>query len=346
MFGIYRTVLALLVVLQHLGEVPVVGKYAVFGFYILSGYLMTAIMHHNYGFSSQGIFRYAVNRGLRIYPVYWVACLFTLGLMFLFGVSTITDFHSAMRYPSTFNEIVKNAFILFPDLSSARLSPPAWALTVELFFYALIGFGLSRSMNLVIVWFFCSVLYHVTASSPFFPWSDTYFSFAAASLPFSTGALIFFQRHRFRAFVIRNQVSILATLSLCFILNSFFVNFLVWKNIGFYLSFVICSFLVLALSFVDLQGSAKVIDKWVGDLSYPIYLMHFQVGFLCIAFFQLIGFSADLSSPVPFLIAVIVTLAVSQVVVVALQSPIDRVRDLVRTAGRSTDDSPREVSAK
>jgi peptidoglycan/LPS O-acetylase OafA/YrhL len=251
-----------------------------------------------------------------------------------------------MRYPSTFNEIIKNVFILFPDLSSARLSPPAWALTVELFFYALIGFGLSRNVRFVIFWFFCSVLYHITANMPVFPWSDTYFSFAAASLPFSTGALIFFQRDRFRAFFTRNQLPILVMLSLLFILNFLIVNSLVSKDLGFYFSFVICSFLVLALSFLDLQGSAKSVDKWVGDLSYPIYLMHFQVGFLCIAFFQLFGFSADLSSPMPFLIAVTATLVISHAVVVSLQSPVDRVRDLVRAAGRPAHDSPREASVK
>ncbi len=44
MFGTYRTYLALLVVVQHIGGIPVIGGYAVFGFYILSGYLMTLIM--------------------------------------------------------------------------------------------------------------------------------------------------------------------------------------------------------------------------------------------------------------------------------------------------------------
>lgn len=42
MFGVYRTALALLVVAGHLGPLEHVGPYAVFAFYVLSGYLMTA----------------------------------------------------------------------------------------------------------------------------------------------------------------------------------------------------------------------------------------------------------------------------------------------------------------
>lgn len=49
MFGTYRAFLALMVVALHLGGIPKIGAYAVFGFYCLSGYLMTLIMQTNYG---------------------------------------------------------------------------------------------------------------------------------------------------------------------------------------------------------------------------------------------------------------------------------------------------------
>ena len=346
MFGIFRTVLALLVVLQHLGEVPIIGTYAVFGFYVLSGYLMTAIMHQNYGFSAHGILKYAANRILRIYPIYWVACLLTLALIVLFGTSALSNFHSAMRYPATMNEVIKNVFIIFPDLSSARLSPPAWALTVELFFYALIGLGLSRNISVVIIWVSFSVLYHVTALSPIFPWSDTYFSFAAASLPFSTGALIFFQRYRLRGFITQNQHPILVALVLSFAVNYLAVDTLTSREIGFYFSYLLCSMLVLVLSFLKLSITSKRVDKWIGDLSYPIYLMHYQVGFLCLVFFQYIGFAGDFSSVTRLSIAMLAIIAISQVIVALLQSPIDRVRNLVRDSGRSKYDASSETLTK
>ncbi|MFT5239279.1 MAG: peptidoglycan/LPS O-acetylase OafA/YrhL [Candidatus Promineifilaceae bacterium] len=75
MFGTYRALLAFMVVALHLGGVPIIGPYAVFGFYILSGYLMTTIMHTRYGYSPVGFLQYAVNRALRIYPAYWVSLI-------------------------------------------------------------------------------------------------------------------------------------------------------------------------------------------------------------------------------------------------------------------------------
>lgn len=47
--------MALMVVFQHLGGVRVLGEHAVFGFYILSGYLMTLTLHASYGYSWRGI---------------------------------------------------------------------------------------------------------------------------------------------------------------------------------------------------------------------------------------------------------------------------------------------------
>ena len=63
-----------MVVVLHYGGVRYIGEYAVFGFFALSGYLMTLIMQQNYGYTVRGIGGYALNRFLRIYPIYWVVC--------------------------------------------------------------------------------------------------------------------------------------------------------------------------------------------------------------------------------------------------------------------------------
>ena len=51
MFGTYRTALAMMVVMLHYAKLAYIGNYAVFGFFALSGYLMTFIMHKNYGYT-------------------------------------------------------------------------------------------------------------------------------------------------------------------------------------------------------------------------------------------------------------------------------------------------------
>ncbi|MEJ1355170.1 MAG: hypothetical protein RPU39_10845 [Candidatus Sedimenticola sp. (ex Thyasira tokunagai)] len=195
MFGTYRTLLALMVVALHLGGIPKVGAYAVFGFYCLSGYLMTLIMHSNYGYTLPGISKYAVNRALRIFPLYWVSILFSAVLIWQLGSNFISSYHPAIYMPGNASELSKNLMIFFPFMDVPRLTPPAWALTVELFFYILIGAGISKNKGITLIWFVFSVLYHIGALFFDLGWSHRYYTIAAASLPFSTGALIFHYRH-------------------------------------------------------------------------------------------------------------------------------------------------------
>lgn len=83
MFGLYRTFLALWVVAAHLLVVQI-GSYAVQAFFALSGYLMTYIMTKNYGYSVKGLRAFAMNRFLRLYPVYWALLLITtVAIMFI-----------------------------------------------------------------------------------------------------------------------------------------------------------------------------------------------------------------------------------------------------------------------
>ena len=75
MFGFYRTMLAIWVMVFHLLDIPIIGPYAVYSFFVLSGFLMTTIMHESYGYDSGGLKRYAINRFLRLYPMYWAVAM-------------------------------------------------------------------------------------------------------------------------------------------------------------------------------------------------------------------------------------------------------------------------------
>ena len=129
MFGTYRTLLALLVVVQHVGGIPVVGAYAVFGFYVLSGYLMTLIMQESYGYSLVGVKKYSLNRFLRIFPMYWIASLISLILIFVLGSNYTKSYHYVIYFPHDFSSVVNNLLLFFPFREEPRLVPPAWALT-------------------------------------------------------------------------------------------------------------------------------------------------------------------------------------------------------------------------
>ena len=87
MLGLVRTIFALMVMAYHLlfGRAPL-GFYPVFGFYIISGYLMTLIMHESYGYTWKGRYSFAVNRFLRLYPQYWTAAAISLFSLSFFWV--------------------------------------------------------------------------------------------------------------------------------------------------------------------------------------------------------------------------------------------------------------------
>jgi peptidoglycan/LPS O-acetylase OafA/YrhL len=90
--GVWRFFLAFLVAISHLWDGMIHGPaaYAVWGFFLISGYLMTVGLLTRYGEGWAGLLDYAINRFLRIYPTYYIACLFGALALFLmpkFGVT-------------------------------------------------------------------------------------------------------------------------------------------------------------------------------------------------------------------------------------------------------------------
>ena len=297
MFGTYRTTLAVMVAIFHLGGLPVLGGYAVFGFYILSGYLMTLIMNNNYGYSMEGGVKFALNRILRIYPIYWVSCIISLLLIFWQGDSYLISYQGNIRIPDDLKSVFKNIFLVFPYpyTSEARLTPPSWALTVELFFYACIGLGLSKSKSITLVWFIVSVLYVLIINILGLGWEYKYFIIPAASLPFSTGAVIFHYRDKFSK-IIGSLFGYAYGPYILFIL--LIINWLLGYQFGtlrsfnFYINYFLCALVIISLlNRTALPFVSKKVDKLLGEFSYPIYLIHYQVGLVVLVFANLSGFS-------------------------------------------------------
>ena len=295
MFGTYRTLLAVMVIFLHLGGMPVLGAYAVFGFYILSGYLMTLIMQKNYGYTRSGVTRYAVNRFLRIYPIYWMSCIVSLMLIYWLGEDYVRNFHSSMFYPDDLVSILRNLLLFFPSLNEPRLTPPSWALTVEIFFYIGIGLGLSKSRSVTIAWFVISVAYVVAVHVSGLGWNYKYFIIPAASLPFATGALVFHYRDKLISLVERRFDSnylpaILFSIVLANWVAGYYLGSL--RGASFYLNYALCAAtLVSLLNKRSLPLVSMKVDKMLGDYSYPVYLVHYQVGLVVLVVFQRAGYN-------------------------------------------------------
>lgn len=92
--GIYRFLLACCVVIEHVSGnqyVTHTSMFAVFGFYVLSGYLITRVLRDAYDFDSAAFWS---NRALRLFPLY--AVFLTVGLLLIFGTTGAGAFFPAV----------------------------------------------------------------------------------------------------------------------------------------------------------------------------------------------------------------------------------------------------------
>jgi peptidoglycan/LPS O-acetylase OafA/YrhL len=345
MFGTYRTILALAVVATHLLRIPSLGPHAVHGFFILSGYLMTTVMHRSYGYSMHGIGSFALNRFLRLYPGYWAILILILISCALFGWDKINNFHSAIAMPKSQEEWIQNLSLIFfasvPMEVTPRLAPPTWALTVELFYYVLIACGVSKTRLRTLLWFAASMGYTLYTHLAELGYDSRYTHLAAGSLPFSIGALIFHYQDHLK----KHGESLAGTVSLLFIGAAFFANGLaaavskhflhseLLQSFFFYMNLPINFFAVTLLMTKPKLPISYKIDKMIGDFSYPLYLCHWQCGFVAsMLLFNNPARGLTIQGIVSFLIAILLCAIVSLLIIRYVDRPVEMVRSRIKEA--------------
>lgn len=336
MFGVYRTFLALMVVALHIGGIPKIGSYAVFGFYCLSGYLMTLIMKTSYGYTRRGLFRYAANRFLRIYPMYWISILLSAALIDYLGSDYTSAFHETMYLPSNLSETLRNILIFFPLRESPRLTPPAWALSIEIFFYIIIGLGASKTKKTSLAWFALSATYHLYININSLGWNYKYFTAPAASLPFSTGALLFHYKNSLekiaRQLAGKAYTHLPLFLLLIIILN-WFIGYKLNRSEGvfFYFNIALSSTMVGILSSRNHTPLiTNKLDKRLGDYSYPIYLIHYQASLIVVVILSALGIEVDRPSLTLLALSIPIIFLFSWIINITIEKPIECIRLKIR----------------
>jgi peptidoglycan/LPS O-acetylase OafA/YrhL len=292
--GIFRYALALMVALSHLFSELMYwqGAYAVFCFYLISGYLMTLVLKEVYiGFDGAG--PYVLNRLLRIYPVYFVALCASLLVSKLFpevqaeATGTGLQFSQVMPLPLSTSDWLSNITLLFPWDSSLQISQ-AWSISVELVFYGLMPFIVTRLWT-VALWFIGSGL---IAAYMFFSgdsFLERYTSVAGASIAFSLGAVVYYSRKRFQLHPWH-----IASAGALYILHLWFAPD-IWSfprvngegfawllrpsHYGLYANLACGTYLLLAI--ISVGKRWKIVEKIgssLGNLAYPIFLVHWIAG--------------------------------------------------------------------
>lgn len=282
MLGTYRYLLALLVTMSHLWSSLAgwSGVSAVYGFFLISGYLMTSILNHSYGFDRTGMARYAANRFLRIFPSYWAVLIFSAVVVYAIPRDAfLTNFKLSMPQELV-DHWLPNIFILgLLDGPLKVLVPPAWSLDIELVFYALMGLGLSRNRITVTAWFLASLGYTVWLLVNSAPFPERYAAYAAASLPFSMGAMVYMYRGHLNRFL--SLPFPLAAAAWGVALVGVRMEWLGDPTgFGFYLLLVCNAVLLISINRVDFSNMPqwwKRMDQTLGNLAYPVFLCHWQV---------------------------------------------------------------------
>jgi len=363
--GIFRYTLAHLVVLGHLWknvwETPVAhpGVYAVFAFYLLSGYLMALTLTRTYAFDLRGTARFFGNRALRIYPPYLVLIACT-SLVLIYAPPNVRVVNPFLRLPDSGLGWLYNIGIFglgsdFFDVRGGeayRLVPPAWSLDVELCFYVAMGALLGRHRTVSIVWLLVSVGYtfQLLVADDF--WAHRYSPAGAASLPFSIGACIYhwhvhllrWQRNAvggvaaaFRRFGVTSTADRLLewqapAVGVLFLLHVLFAE-AIWGHpmySGFYFSLALAAYLLLCLSSLNrdrLPARLVQVDRFLGNLSYSVFLCHWLVAMITTwLFFD----TPPAGNSTLFWSSLVGVNFLAYLIHVAVERPVERLRNAVR----------------
>lgn len=310
--GLLRFLLALSVIIAHTGPLAgfslVGGPAAVQVFFMISGFYMAMILEGKY--RKENSVSYALfytNRMLRIYPPYLVMLLLTF-FFFIFCVTTgniPVQFTAMAQYASQLKPInilfllITNTFIFGQDLvmfmgvntttgslfftsNFWRTTPglynflfisQAWSISLELTFYLLAPF-LTRLRNSTIlgIMLLSLILRQIfyARGYNFDPW--TYRVFLFEIIFFLAGILAFRIYNEWKG-RISQRMAMRATALL--LVTVFYYSFAPQLGELKKTIFLLLAWSVLPLVFFATKNNK--LDRFIGELSYPLYISHLFV---------------------------------------------------------------------
>ncbi len=311
--GIFRILLAVAVILAHAGALNwlgmIDGATAVEAFFAISGFYITMILREKYVNMANPYWLFISNRFLKIFPLYWLVLLLTitcaslvphfnehayagsLTMYLQYGkdLSFSTWAYLLFNHIAIFFQemalymgvnlqtgnlfITKNFAATHPLLWRFELVPQAWSVGLELMFYVIAPFLVKKQwwvIALVALASFYLKFYGLTHgynSDPFtyrfFPFELTYFLLGGLSF--------IFYKEFVRGAVIPKVVSvgIWAVLVSCTLFYSK-IHFVYVHD--FYLLLVTAS-----MPFLFNYTKNFKTDRFIGELSYSVYLIHILV---------------------------------------------------------------------
>ena len=267
--GVYRLILALLVLLSHVGIYFFgrnEGVFAVISFFLLSGFVMTAqIQKHYQGLG--GIRDFYFDRLLRVYPQFL--------LYLLLSIVVVAVAHPRSHWISgvSFPKVVLN-MLIFPldfhwmiGLSDSVMMPQTWSLGLEACFYLLFPFLLHHRLRSIAFAVSLSI-FVLAALHVVDPVIFGYRLIPGTLFIFLSGSLLYQPADHSGTYLLKLVWLLLAVL--------LWEQFAQYARPGPYMLEILCGFLFgLPMLFLLRRITSGAFDTLCGTLSYGVFLNHF-----------------------------------------------------------------------
>lgn len=313
--GEWRFFLAFCVVISHLYNKMVDGPaaYAVWGFYVLSGFLMTFVLNEKYHFNLTGIKHYTFNRIIRIYPSYLFSLILGAIAFYVCIISNTNprELNPQFYMPNNLSGWIVNIFMLFPFDQTSLLVPVAGALYVEIFSYLIMPIT-ARSKATVWTFAITSFLANYQFGFGMDTFGQRYAGVATCMFAFSVGSSLYFYKPLLSRLSFPN-LSVVAWIGNCVLW--FYFPAYPWTY-GLYISVILSAWVVLSLFNKNVSNR----DKLLGDMSYSIYLLHTTIA----AFFA--SFLGTERTFLLFFLSFVTVIIVSYYVVVLIERKFQRIK--------------------
>ena len=363
--GILRLTLAFIVVLFHFFPTgPMPGRIAVFSFYLISGYLVTRIINERYT-GADGLGRFAVNQFLRLYPTYLSVLLFSLVIISLstsYGGGSGVLATNDLTLPGNADAWLRQFTIVgltqwSGDLYPVRLVPVGFSLAIEIVHYVLIALLLGRSARATGIWWLTglAIAIWMIARKDF---AGAFLTYWGPTIMFASGAAMYHGREKLAEleFLCRRAMPLALFFTIALVVYSFSPALVVLVDVArgaslvevrkefadpsvamLYLSMPLSFFSFFFCIMVVPSGTAwgwrgrkmASISDFCGDISYPLFLVHLPAA-------ALLSFLLPaLAASYVRIGAILSSLLLSALLVLAIERPLKSIRARVRPPGNS-----------